>query len=46
MKFGYFLRLCFIIQILTETFLAIHYTTDVRLALNKVHHICRDVNDG
>lgn len=45
-NFGSLLGLCLIIQILTGLFLAIHYTADVRLAFNRVNHICRDVNYG
>lgn len=45
-NFGSLLFLCLIIQILTGLFLAIHYTADIRLAFNRVNHICRDVNYG
>lgn len=45
-NFGSLLGLCLIIQILTGLFLAIHYTADIRLAFNRVNHICRDVNYG
>ena len=45
-NFGSLLGLCLIIQIITGLFLAIHYTADVRIAFNRVNHICRDVNYG
>lgn len=45
-NFGSLLFLCLMIQILTGLFLAIHYTADIRLAFNRVNHICRDVNYG
>jgi len=45
-NFGSLLGLCLVIQILTGLFLAIHYTADIRIAFNRVTHICRDVNYG
>lgn len=45
-NFGSLLFLCLMIQILTGLFLAMHYTADIRLAFNRVNHICRDVNYG
>lgn len=45
-NFGSLLGLCLGVQILTGLFLAIHYTGDVRIAFERVSHICRDVNYG
>lgn len=45
-NFGSLLGICLILQIVTGLFLAIHYCPDVRLAFNRVVHICRDVNNG
>jgi len=45
-NFGSLLGLCLIIQILTGLFLAIHYTSDINLAFDRVNHICRNVNYG
>jgi len=45
-NFGSLLGICLGLQILTGLFLAIHYCPDVRLAFNRVVHICRDVNNG
>lgn len=45
-NFGSLLGLCLIIQILTGLFLAIHYTSDIETAFNRVNHIYRDVNNG
>ena len=45
-NFGRLLGLCLIIQILTGTFLAIHYCPNIELAFNRVAHICRNVNYG
>ena len=45
-NFGSLLGLCLIVQILTGLFLAIHFCADVRLAFERVRHICRDVNYG
>lgn len=45
-NFGSLLGLCLGIQIITGIFLAIHYTSNVDLAFNRVIHICRDVNYG
>lgn len=45
-NFGSLLGICLILQILTGLFLAIHYCPDIRLAFNRVVHICRDVNNG
>lgn len=45
-NFGRLLGLCLLLQILTGIFLAIHYCPNVRLAFDRVIHICRDVNYG
>jgi len=45
-NFGSLLGLCLIIQILTGLFLAIHYTSDISVAFNRIIHIRRDVNYG
>lgn len=45
-NFGSLLGLCFIIQILTGIFLAMHYCADVSIAFSSVVHIIRDVNYG
>lgn len=45
-NFGSLLGICLGLQILTGLFLAMHYCPDVRLAFNRVVHICRDVNNG
>nr|QPF77575.1 cytochrome b [Ochotona hyperborea] len=45
-NFGSRLRLCLGIQIITDLFLAMHYTSDTLTAFSSVTHICRDVNYG
>lgn len=45
-NFGSILGLCLGIQIISGLFLAIHYTTDLSLAFDRIIHICRDVNNG
>lgn len=45
-NFGSLLGLCLILQIITGLFLAMHYTSDISLAFNRVSHIIRDVNNG
>nr|AKR07183.1 cytochrome b [Nigidionus parryi] len=45
-NFGSLLGLCLIMQIITGTFLAMHYAANIDLAFNSVIHICRDVNYG
>lgn len=45
-NFGSLLGLCLGVQIVRGLFLAIHYTTDISLAFDRVVHICRDVNYG
>lgn len=45
-NFGSLLGLCLIIQIISGLFLAIHYTSDISLAFNRIIHICRNVNYG
>lgn len=45
-NFGSLLGLCLSIQLITGIFLAMHYTANVRLAFDRVIHICRDVNYG
>lgn len=45
-NFGSLLGLCLIIQIITGIFLAIHYTSRVETAFNRIIHIRRDVNYG
>jgi len=45
-NFGSLLGLCLITQIITGLFLAIHYTSDITTAFNRVTHIIRDVNNG
>jgi quinol-cytochrome oxidoreductase complex cytochrome b subunit len=34
------------IEIITGTFLAVQYFTDIDIAFQRVVHICRDVNHG
>nr|AZL35824.1 cytochrome b [Cosmoscarta heros] len=43
---GSILGLCLMIQIITGTFLAMHYTANIEMAFNSINHICRDVNYG
>nr|WHM51938.1 cytochrome b [Anacanthotermes sp. A MLW-2022a] len=45
-NFGSLLGLCLIMQIITGTFLAMHYCPNIETAFNSVIHICRDVNHG
>src|ERR1700744_3439442 len=45
-NFGSLLGLCLIIQILTGSFLAMHYQPHVDFAFSSVEHIMRDVNAG
>nr|YP_002971069.1 cytochrome b [Ilyocoris cimicoides]ACJ69519.1 cytochrome b [Ilyocoris cimicoides] len=45
-NFGSLLGLCLMIQLITGTFLAMHYTANIELAFDSVIHICRDVNNG
>lgn len=45
-NFGSLLGLCLGLQIVTGLFLAMHYTSDISLAFNRVSHIARDVNNG
>nr|AKH41003.1 cytochrome b [Ochotona hyperborea] len=45
-NFGSLLGLCLVIQIITDLFLAMHYTSDTLTAFSSVTHICRDVNYG
>lgn len=45
-NFGSLLGVCLIIQILTGSFLAMHYQAHVDLAFSSVEHIMRDVNAG
>jgi len=45
-NFGSLLGLCLRTQIITGLFLAIHYTSDISTAFNRVTHIIRDVNRG
>jgi len=45
-NFGSLLGVCLIIQIITGLFLAIHYTSDITTAFNRIIHINRDVNYG
>jgi len=45
-NFGSLLGVCFVIQILTGAFLAMHYTPNVDFAFSSVEHIMRDVNNG
>lgn len=45
-NFGSLLGLCLATQIATGLFLATHYTSDIRVAFNRVNHIYRDVNMG
>nr|AOY39796.1 cytochrome b [Hylastes ater] len=45
-NFGSLLGMCLIIQILTGTFLAMHYCSNIELAFNSISHICRNVNYG
>ena len=45
-NFGSLLGACLIIQILTGSFLAMHYQAHVDFAFSSVEHIMRDVNAG
>nr|YP_203319.1 apocytochrome b [Zancudomyces culisetae]Q3T4C8.1 RecName: Full=Cytochrome b; AltName: Full=Complex III subunit 3; AltName: Full=Complex III subunit III; AltName: Full=Cytochrome b-c1 complex subunit 3; AltName: Full=Ubiquinol-cytochrome-c reductase complex cytochrome b subunit [Zancudomyces culisetae]AAW49486.1 apocytochrome b [Zancudomyces culisetae] len=45
-NFGSLLGICFIIQIITGVFLAMHYTPNIDLAFLSIEHIMRDVNNG
>jgi len=45
-NFGSLLGVCLIIQILTGSFLAMHYQAHVDFAFSSVEHIMRDVNAG
>jgi quinol-cytochrome oxidoreductase complex cytochrome b subunit len=45
-NFGSLLGMCLIIQILTGSFLAMHYQPHVDFAFSSVEHIMRDVNNG
>src|SRR6267154_2656039 len=45
-NFGSLLGVCLIIQILTGSFLAMHYQPNVDFAFSSVEHIMRDVNAG
>nr|ALO20816.1 cytochrome b [Eudendrium capillare] len=45
-NFGSLLGLCFVIQLITGIFLAMHYCADVSIAFSSVIHILRDVNYG
>lgn len=45
-NFGSLLGICLGVQLVTGIFLAIHYSTDISLAFDRVTHICRDVNNG
>jgi len=45
-NFGSILGLCLVVQIARGIFLAIHYTSDIRLAFNCISHISRDVDLG
>lgn len=45
-NFGSLLGFCLIIQILTGSFLAMHYSPNVDFAFSSVEHIMRDVNNG
>nr|AZL35866.1 cytochrome b [Cosmoscarta mandarina] len=43
---GSILGMCLLIQLITGTFLAMHYTANIEMAFNSINHICRDVNYG
>lgn len=45
-SFGSSAGICLIIQIISGTFLAMHYTPHIDLAFVSVEHIMRDVNNG
>jgi ubiquinol-cytochrome c reductase cytochrome b subunit len=45
-NFGSLLGMCLVIQILTGSFLAMHYQPHVDFAFSSVEHIMRDVNAG
>jgi ubiquinol-cytochrome c reductase cytochrome b subunit len=45
-NFGFLLRFCLIIQIVTGLFLSMHYSRDMASAFRRVDHIFRDVNYG
>jgi ubiquinol-cytochrome c reductase cytochrome b subunit len=45
-NFGSLLGVCLVIQILTGSFLAMHYQAHVDFAFSSVEHIMRDVNAG
>ena len=45
-SFGLIAGILLFIQILTGTFLAMHYTPETSLAFDSIEHIMRDVNNG
>jgi len=45
-SFGFAAAICFICQVVTGIFLAMHYIPDVTIAFCSVEHIMRDVNYG
>nr|YP_011017070.1 cytochrome b [Saldoida armata]WQB61748.1 cytochrome b [Saldoida armata] len=45
-NFGSLLSMSLMIQIITGTFLAMHYTANTEMAFSSVIHMCRDVNYG
>nr|YP_009346079.1 cytochrome b [Ogadenus brumpti]AMX74051.1 cytochrome b [Ogadenus brumpti]AMX74064.1 cytochrome b [Ogadenus brumpti] len=45
-NFGSLLSVCLVIQIMTGTFLAMHFSSDISTAFSSVSHITRDVNFG
>nr|YP_009937422.1 cytochrome b [Trigonopterus carinirostris]QNT26932.1 cytochrome b [Trigonopterus carinirostris] len=45
-NFGSLLGLCLSIQILTGTFLSMHYCPNMEVSFDSIAHICRDVNFG
>jgi ubiquinol-cytochrome c reductase cytochrome b subunit len=45
-NFGSLLGICLAIQIATGIILAIHYTSDISTAFNRINHIIRDVDAG
>jgi len=45
-SFGSLAGLCLVIQIISGTFLSMHYTPNMDLAFNSVEHIMRDVKNG
>lgn len=45
-NFGSLLGLCLFIQLITGIILSIHYTANIRIAFERIIHICRNINYG